>query len=584
MKKKKILLPIKKFFKAEEEDLNVSLNLEANDKLLREGDRDVVLNISNLFDEERNNSNNYKIYGKIRMIFRNMYSGTTSYDPLLRHLYTIDDTNLETGYVPYNEFGFIRNDTLREANTIPHSDSTPITPISTILKGNEYTGHTITTNSTAPYKNWNLYLSYVYDQDSNFPIRYTLRDSGSTEVFQFYSGDGIPFRVSQTGKTYKLTSPVEHGMNVGEFIVLFGDGINGDETGRTFNILSIGDENHNSEKYVLEIPSGLTINTSIVVGKRCLDIKNITATTSKYYVHKHKTISDVADYIIDTAGFEKTIWEEERKILFENYLGETDVLVQRNRMESLLYDFKKPFILKDILNNLGYTPTEVYVSIVNRNGNGYFNYPPKVGYKFNFHNTWIDEHFDGSFSEETNIDTTPITTNTTGYSFSGGTEISSGTTLTGAFVEYNESEMKERIISESFHKITLRADIFNHGQTGYTESFSGATETNPFGFYYQNHYRVKLRQLSPYIETSDTNNIYNLPENTKYNEIEKLWKWRDLYDHGYIDPDGYGTNFPFANNMHYVKNDINFYLRNERFYTNKTDGVTTFNNRTINLC
>jgi hypothetical protein len=46
-----------------------------------------------------------------------------------------------------------------------------------------------------------------------------------------------------------------------------------------------------------------------------------------------------------------------------------------------------------------------------------------------------------------------------------------------------------------------------------------------------------------------------------------------LYDHGFIDPEGFGTSYPFINNIHYVKNDINFYLRNEQQFTNKQDGI-----------
>ena len=60
---------------------------------------------------------------------------------------------------------------------------------------------------------------------------------------------------------------------------------------------------------------------------------------------------------------------------------------------------------------------------------------------------------------------------------------------------------------------------------------------------------------------------------SKYFEDENLWKWHDLYDHGFIDSDGFGTDFPFMNNIHYVKNDIDFYLRNEKLYTNKNDGI-----------
>jgi hypothetical protein len=36
------------------------------------------------------------------------------------------------------------------------------------------------------------------------------------------------------------------------------------------------------------------------------------------------------------------------------------------------------------------------------------------------------------------------------------------------------------------------------------------------------------------------------------------------------------------NGNHYVKADINFYLRNEEFYTNKKDGLTDFNADAIN--
>lgn len=581
--KKQILLPTKKFFKSPEEDLSVPLKLEDNSKLLREGDRDIVLNISELFDYERNQSINYKIYGKLRMVFRNMYSGSTlntayNYEPIKKFLYpTNENISLTDGFLPYDEFAFIRKDVLYEVNETGQTTNT----INLKLKGTEYTGHTVTTNMTAPYKNWNLYLSYVYGSDNNFPMMYTL--TGNTFI-NFKSGDGIPFRVENNGNKYTLTCPVEHGMKEGEYITLYGSGLTGNASGRTFSISSVGNEVYNSEKYVINFSSGLNITDKILIGKRCLDINNIDATTSKYYVHKHKIITNVGDYAIDNAGFERTIWEEEKKLLNENALNDEDILVQRNRMETLIYDFKNPIVLSGITNNLGYTPTEVYVSVIFKNGNGYFDYQPKVGYKFHFHDTWIDTHFSGDGSKETGITQAPIVTNTSPYtnSFTGGTSLVSGSTLTGAFVEYNESELKERIISETFHKITIRKDIFDHGQTD-TNNFSGASTNNPFGLFYQPHYRVKLRQLSPYVETSTTNEIFNLPENTRYNELEKLWKWRDLYDHGYIDPDGFGTNYPFTNNTHYVKNDINFYLRNEQIYTNKSDGLTSFDNTKLKV-
>lgn len=574
--KRNIILPSKKFFGAIEEDLSLRINLDETKNLLREGDRTIILDNALLFEKERNESNNYKIHGKLKMVFRNMYSGQTSYPPLRNLLYLVGDGSDGdfTGFLPYDEFAFLRKDVLREVND-PISTSNLNSFTQNIITSGQ-SQHQSITSIQAPYHNWNIYLSYVFSGDTEYPMKYTL--SGGT-VFEFLSGDGIPFRVEDNGSTYRLVSPVEHGMIDGEFIIISGGSLNNTipVSGRTFLITSIGNEIYNSSKYVLdisksEIPSGTTLGT-VVFGKRCLDRKNITGTTSTYYVHKHKTLTLEKDYILDKVGFESPIWENEKKLLFENSSGENDVLVERNRMESLVYDFKSPFVLTGLTNNLGYTPTDVYVTVVFINGNGFFEYPPKVGWKFNFHDSWIDEHFDGDSSVEKTIPVTAFTKtiNSITYSFTGGTELPIGTILNGAFVEYNETELKERVVSDAYHRISNPVNVFDYGQDGDTSGFSGASATNLFGLYYQPHHMIKLRQLSPYIETSTTKDVFNIPQNARYSEDEKLWRWRDLYDHGFIDPEGFGTNYPYINNIHYVKNDINFYLRNENLYTNKQD-------------
>jgi len=578
---KEIILPSKKYANAPDQELDIRLGLETSESLLRIGDRDVILDVADLFNRERNDSINYKIYGKLRMIFRNLYTGSTNYNYLQERLYLNTDgsTGNFEGALPYDEFAFLRRDVYREVN-LPTSGSElgTFTP-NIVISGS--TEHTTVTPIQAPYQNWNLYLTYVYDQDSSYPMNYTL--SGGTYV-PFVSGDGLPFRLSYSGGSYyELTSPVQHGMSEGEFITI---------SGTTFPISTVGNEIYNSEKYVInilksEVSTGFTFNT-INIGKRCLDINDITGSTSQYYVHKHKTLTDVDGYIMDMLGFESTVFRDEKKLLYQNAAFVNDVIVEKNRMESVLYDFKNPFQLTGIKNNLGYTPTEVYVSVLLKNGNGYFDYPPKVGYSFHFHDTWIDEHFSGDTSKETTLTGTTFTHGD--YTFISGGTLTTGSTLVGAFVEYNPKEMKERIVSETYHKFFNPINIFNYNQTGSTipinstTNFSGATSDNPIGLIYQPHYRVKLRELSPYVETATTNDIFNLPENCTYDATEKVWRWRDLYDHGYIDSEGNGTNFPFVNNTHYVNTLINFYLRNELFYTNKQDGLTNFNNKKVINC
>lgn len=587
MEKKQIILPSKRFFRAPEEDLSVRVNLDESENLLREGDKNIVLDIAEQFNKERNECKRYKINGKIKMVFRNMYHGNTDYEYLKNNLYLVNDgsspSDYNDGYLPYDEFAFLRQDVLREVNR-PYSGSS-ITLFSDNISLLGPTGHTTITPMKAPYQNWNLYLSYVYSGITNYPLKYTL--SGNT-TYDFTSSDGIPFRV-QTGTTFHtLTSPVEHGLSSGEYIILSGGTFTGSTSGRTFYVESVGNETYNSEKYVINLvasqfASGTTFS-SVVIGKRCLDINNITGTTSQYYVHKHKILTTSNDYILDKIGFESPIWEDEKKLLVNNYSGVDDFLVERNRMESVLYDFKEPFVLTGLTNNLNYTPTELYVSIIFRNGNGYFDYPPKVGYRFNFHDTWIDNHFSGITSLETSLTGVTFTGNTyedgyTGFTFISGQTLSIGDDLIGAYVEYNPTEIRERIISESFHKITNPTEIYDFGQTGDTTNFSGATVNNPFGIFYQPHHRVKIREMSPYIETSTTDDIYNFPENAKYFQNENVWKWRDIYDHGFTDQDGNGTNYPYVNNIHYIKKDINFYLKNEARFTNKNDGLNKFKNR-----
>jgi hypothetical protein len=590
---KEILLPSKRYKKADEQDLTLQVNLESSESLMRLGDRDIVLDLEKLFNKERQDSIDYKIYGKIKMIFRNMYSGDTPYDYLSENLYLSGDGtkavsggNRFTGFLPYDEFAFLRRDLYRQVNTPQSGTTVGFTPN---ISYTGPTGHTSITTMMSPYHNWNLYLSYVFSGDSNYNMTYTLSGLTKTEgnnIIHFNSGDGIPFRVSYTvGNYYELTSPIEHGMKQGEYITLSGVNFTGPASGRTYQIDSVGNEFYDSEKYVINLTkssfhSGVTIGTNnniLFTGKRVLDIGNLNNTTSQYYVHKHKTLTTVDDYIMDNVGFESPIFENEKKIIFENSAGTNDVLVERNRPESVLFDFKTPFQLSGLTNNLGYTPTEIYLSVLFRNGNGYFNYPPKVGHKFNFHNTWVDNHFSGTTTSNTEstmgTGTTFIRDNIT---FTSGNTISKNTILTGAFVEYNPKELKERIICEAFQKITNPTTIFDYGQTRNVIGFTGATINNPFGLYYQPHHRIKLRQLSPYIENSNTKDVYNIPENKIYDSQEKLWRYRDLYDHGYVDVDGYGTNYPFINGQHYVKVDINFYLKNERYYTNKTDGLINF--------
>jgi hypothetical protein len=581
MIKKKILSPSKRFKNAESEDLTLRINLEEDKNLLREGDKTIILDIAEQFKKERNESTKYRIYGKMNMVFRNTYSGTTTYEPLLNNLYVIGDgiDGDFTGYVPYNEFAFIRNDYVRQVSSPSGTTMGDFSP-NLVITGD--TSHRTINEMDVASTNWNVFLSYVHDKDSTHQMRYTL--SGNTQ-YSFTASNGIPFRVEEFTTHYELTSPIPHNMSEGEFVILSGTSISsGSESDRVFPIASTGNEVFNSEKYVINVQKSTFTSSQtlsgVVFGKRCLDKTKISETTSEYYVHKHKILTNSDGCIVDRTGFETPVFEIERKLQYETADARNNIYSVQNRPETILYHFKDEVDIQGLTNNLGYTVTDLYVTTLFKNGNGYFNYPPRLGWRFNFHNSWVDNQFDTGFGgSDSGLPST--TFQNSGVTFTQGTELTVGDELVGAFVEYNKEDFKETILSEALHKFTMDYNIFNHSQVSNND---GSSTTNPKGLFYQPHYRVKLRQLSPYIETANTNKIDGLPENSLYDTYNKQWKWRDLYDHGYTDPDGFGVNHPFTNGQHYVKSDINFYLRNEETFLNKTDGISNFTVDNDSLC
>jgi hypothetical protein len=566
MEHKKIIQNSFRFGGANSESLNLSITLSEENSLLNDNEKNIVIDAKSVFNSERNNSKSYRIFGKLKMIFKNFYYGISQYNELKKHLYLVGDGSSGNtyGYLPYNEFAFIRNDNFKrifqEVDVDELSTFTGFTP----TFKNESTHNVITEPS---YHNWNLYLSYVYQHDEEYELKYTNKNN---KTFEFKSGDGILFDVEETINHMKLISPIKHGISVGEYVII---------SGITFYVNNLGDENYGSEDYVIiinktQIPIGFVgFDDEVVLGKRCIDPKDINS-ISKYYVQKHKTLTSYNECTIDKMSIESSIWKDEKKILFENIEGENDVLVEKNRAEVVFYNFTNPFILTGLTNNNNITPTEIYITAIFRNGNGYFNYPPKIGYEFNFHDTYIDAQFSGTTSYENNITGTNFTREN--QTFTSGNTLPIGTELIGSLTEYNIKDLKERQYSKVFHKITSKYDCFYHFQNT-NEYFSGADDNNEVGLFYQPFYKIKLREESQYIEESTEKEIYNLPENSNYDSNLKTWRWRELYDHGYLDADNNGTDYPFINGVHFIKNDINFLLRNEKTFTKKTNKILTFN-------
>jgi hypothetical protein len=558
----KIVIPEKRFVGADSTDTNQPIVFEADRADLNDSVRHIRVDLSEQFNEERQASERYRIYGKLVPIFANSYTGTTTYSPLLNTLwltsspYISNSTNY-AGYPPYNEFAFIRQDVTRD---VPSSGNTTIEQV-----GNNHI-------EIFPYNskeyNWNSYLSYVYAEDNTKQIKYT----DGNNVLSFTPSDGLPVSIifDMAQRLCICECPVSHGLQENDYVLV---------NGKLLKIDSLGNEHYGSEKTVFNIQLGLvsgqTISTGLNTFKRVIDPNNISESTSRYYIHKHKIISDLKDIIVDKCGFENSIFEDQAKLDFENPDGRKEVLKEKERGEVLLLHYKKQLERLNYINNQGNVIHEIYLTTVNRNGMGFFT-RPKVGWSFNFHDDYSDKHFTGSASEESAFGYGPLQKD--GLTFYTGTTLQSGATMDGAFVEYNKYELKERIVSESFHRFSFVKNVFDINQDD-TSVYTNSSSDNLFGYIYQPHYRIKLKEYSSYIEESTTKDLDNFPKNAIYFVKDKVWRWRELYDHGFIDDNKIGVDLPFINGTHYVKFYIPFYIRSEYHYVKKEKVITPFTNR-----
>ena len=545
------LIPIDKQYKgAPLVDTILNINLEETNRELIEGDISVPLNLSERFNNERQNFSLYRVYGKLQPYIENAYSGTADqtqsnliYNMFLTTSFLTEDVNGTTsvlfrGYPDFSEFDFLRSDVDESVN-----DET----------------------------NWNMYITMPTTCDELQPMKYTAEEDGNTMLFDAH--EGIPYYITNKrvdGKNLlEFTCPVPHGLQKTNFVILnikqpnysFQNGVN------TYPIYSLGNGKRNSERYVftlyipqVDVGTNPIIDGTLGVFKRQI-IRGDVNSISNYYVLSHEIVTNVEDYQITKCGFAEGVFKRVEKLQKKDETPNAeDRVAVKQAYPTYVYTFTKDIDVKNYLDNLKRPITTLYVTIMLRNNLGYFTYPPTYGWEWNFPYSFVDTKIGNQIVRGNPSDPQPVTGVI--YQFPGGninSPIKSGKPLVpgdrlrGAFTEYNTYELQERTISEIKHNFNFNSKIFS-GSEGYT---------------YKPHYPVKIRVYSDYVENGDPNKIANIPSYATYFEREKIWKWRDIYEIGFVEG-GNGVDYPFLNGTHYPKTDINF-------FTSRTNRSTAFN-------
>lgn len=331
---KKILNSVKS---QREDDKNESVNLTLNSKT-KTVDENVVTKIlsTNLqFEEERNNSSIYRIYGNIKSIVSNVLFNDNlkiyRKDGKTNSAYTSrNDITEKDGWVGYIDNDSDTAQSYSESNKDFGDNKSslcqliPFDPGYDRLKFDDPDGK----------PNYMVKVTYPYDTED---ITLIENDSGIT------LSDGIPFisiqeKLIQTISYTVFNTPINHGLKVGDTVKLFGIGERSDES---FIVTQVGNENNiNKERsFVVAIEFGdVQFNKGVSRFAREVD-----GVLSQYYVRKYKTLTDgFKDYDRYPAAFA------------QSYFGD----------EEVGFNFTKDIDVSGKVDNLGRPLSELFLSII----------------------------------------------------------------------------------------------------------------------------------------------------------------------------------------------------------------------------
>ena len=580
----------------ETQDLSISL-----DSKYKHIDEDVISKIISTnaqFEKERQESGIYRFYGNIKSLVSNVLFNDNlkiyQRDGATQTKKTKSSNIIERdGWL-----GYIDNDedtaqTYEKSNDKINDNKSslcefiPFSPGYNRLKFDDPDG----------LPNYIIKVTYPYKkEDINFIDNVSLTGAG-INIIDSQNITGSTGNISQTS----FNTVISHGLSVGDIVKLKNS--NNDKDGE-YQVVGLGDINGNGKSrfFILDIPyDESNIDKIKTTFKRIVnDVE------SEYYVRKFKRLSDgFKDYDSYPAAFAET------------YYGD----------EEVGFNFTKDIDVSGKVDNLGRPLSELFLTIVKVDTDSSNDFKDVYWTGLTKDNTNIPEgirdrfwtHIQGGFFTENrdNIKYNIRSISADGYEQTHFGNVDDGIDesdieFVGDIVEYNEEELIERILEPTYHRINTvyreyRKDILNLSSTDGEYDVDDLRE----GYIYRPHYRVKIREFSSTIRTTESakirttngdivlgdddipdyavltstedkniitddtdglgdeidrgnpDNVFEEPVGFNPWTTIETYKYRSLLDIGVYNTFGDGVDYPFKSGAHYMYMNINFFLERQ---------------------
>ena len=337
-------------------DQEIPISLEQQSELMIEYDRSSTISLAQVYDDERQACLIFRPTFKVTYLYSNTYTGTTTYTPFQYNLFytqpeVAKSSGIWKGLPQYYEFDFYRPNI-----TDQHLD--------------------YKAKSAYTY-NWTYYLSYGYENDYNKTLYFNLNNSNLT----WTASTGIPFIINNSETdgsplvSFQCIAP--HGLIAGEYVELsfFYNNTN------LFQVYSLGNNQLDSSEYIFNVYdigyTGATFQNGVVgTFKRVTNPDNIEETRSKYYVRRHKILTNLEDSVMTRVGFEKNVFNELKKLEYSsitpNQVTRISQLTSSNAYNvTVNYDLD----FTNLLDNQKRPISELFLTVINKGYSGYFNAP-----------------------------------------------------------------------------------------------------------------------------------------------------------------------------------------------------------------